>query len=165
MKRLTLVRHAKSDPGSPGQADWDRTLNRRGETDAPEMARRLKGLKLKPDLLISSPAVRALSTAKYFARGLGVGATHFKSDERLYLADPKTILKVIRELGGTVDHLMIVGHNPGITECADELSAEREIDSMPTCAVVTALFDLESWQEIDWESGTEVELDYPKRIS
>jgi phosphohistidine phosphatase len=78
------------------------------------------------------------------------------------LADPKAILKVIRECGGTIPHLMIVGHNPGIAECADKLSAEREIDSMPTCAVVTALFDINTWQELDWKSGTEVEFDYPR---
>lgn len=162
MKRLTLVRHAKSDPGSPGQDDWDRTLNLRGEMDAPGMARRLKERRLKPDLLVTSPAIRALSTARYFARGLHLDAAHLKTDERLYLADPKTILKVVRELGGSADHLMVVGHNPGITECADKLSAERDIESMPTCAVVTALYDIEAWEELDWKSGTEVELDYPK---
>jgi phosphohistidine phosphatase len=63
MRRLTLVRHAKSDWSLPGQQDWDRALNRRGQRDAPEMARRLRGRRLKPDLVLTSPAVRAVTTA------------------------------------------------------------------------------------------------------
>ena len=94
MRRLTLVRHAKSDTSLPGQQDWDRVLDRRGQHDAPEMARRLRARKLKPDLILSSPAVRALSTASIMARELKVPAERIAQDERLYLADPKRILEV-----------------------------------------------------------------------
>ena len=76
VKRLTLVRHAKSDWSLAGQADWDRPLNKRGQRDAPEMARRLRSRRHKPDLILSSPAVRALTTATVMARELKVPAAH-----------------------------------------------------------------------------------------
>ena len=92
-RRLTLVRHAKSDWSLPGQQDWDRVLNKRGQQDAPEMARRLRSRKLKPDLMLSSPAVRALTTASVMARELRVPAERIAADERLYLADPAAIVQ------------------------------------------------------------------------
>ena len=72
--RLTLVRHAKTEPAAPGQEDWDRVLEPRGQRDAPEMARRLKQIAPKPDRILSSPAVRAITTATIMARELGVAA-------------------------------------------------------------------------------------------
>ena len=162
MKRLTLLRHAKTEPGHSGQDDWDRQLEPRGQKDAPEMARRLRERKLKPDRIITSPAVRALATAHIFARELHLPAARLAQDERLYLASPKTLREVIRELGGTDSHLMIVGHNPGLTEFADRVSAERDIDNMPTCAIYTLEFDLAQWSELEWDSGVNAELDYPK---
>jgi phosphohistidine phosphatase len=165
MHRLTLVRHAKSDMGLSGQQDWDRVLNRRGQQDAPEMARRLRSRKLKPDLILSSPAVRALSTASIMARELKVPADRIAQDERLYLADPKRILEVIRELGGDARHVMVFGHNPGITDCANRLSAGEHIDALPTCGVFTACFAVTDWSQLDWASGLEAEFDYPRNLA
>jgi phosphohistidine phosphatase len=165
MKRLTLVRHAKSDWSLPGQNDWDRPLNKRGQRDAPEMARRLRSRRLKPDLILSSPAVRALSTATIMAHELKVPAGIVRQDERLYLAAPADMLAVIRELGGEAAHLMVFGHNPGITELANRLSAGDRIDNMPTCAFFTALFDVESWDALDWHTGQDAEFDYPKNLA
>ena len=164
MRRLTLVRHAKSDMGLPGQQDWDRVLNRRGQQDAPEMARRLRGRKFKPDLILTSPAVRALSTASIMARELKVPAERIAQDERLYLADAKVIFEVMRELGGDARHVMLFGHNPGITDCANKLSTGERIDNMPTCAVFTACFGIDNWSQLDWESGLEAEFDYPRNL-
>jgi len=162
MKRLTLVRHAKSDWSLPGQNDWDRPLNKRGQRDAPEMARRLRSRRLKPDLVLSSPAVRALTTAAVMARELKVPAANVIQDERLYLAAPADLLEVIRELGGEAKHLMVFGHNPGMTDCANRLSAGDHIDNLPTCGVFTAQFDIAAWSELDWNSGQAAEFDYPK---
>jgi len=162
MKRLTLLRHAKTETAHSGQDDWDRELEPRGQKDAPEMARRLRERKLKPDRIITSPATRALATANIFARELHLSASKLEQDERLYLAAPKVLLEVIRELGGTDKHLMIVGHNPGLTEFADRVSAERDIDNMPTCAIYTLEFDLDNWGQLEWNSGVNAELDYPK---
>lgn len=164
MRRLTLVRHAKSDWSLPGQPDWDRPINRRGQRDAPEMARRLRARKLKPELILTSPAVRALTTASIMARDLKVPAARVRQDERLYLAGPVEMLAVIRELGGTSRHLMVFGHNPGITDFANRLSAGDQIDNMPTCAIFTAEFDVADWADLDWQSGREAEFDYPKNV-
>ena len=164
-RRLTLVRHAKSDWSLPDQQDWDRVLNKRGQQDAPEMARRLRSRRLKPDLILASPAVRALTTASIMARELKVPAERIAADERLYLADPLAIVQVVRELGGDTAHLMVFGHNPGITECANRLSAGEHIDNMPTCAVFTACFRLADWSQLDWESGLEAEFDYPRNLA
>jgi phosphohistidine phosphatase len=162
MRRLTLVRHAKADTPLSGQQDWDRVLDRRGQHDAPEMARRLRSRKLKPDLILSSPAVRALSTASIMARELKVPADRIAQDERLYLADPKRILEVVHELGGDAKHVMVFAHNPGITDCANRLSAGDHIDTLPTCGVFTACFALDDWSQLAWESGIEAEFDYPR---
>ena len=165
MKRLTLVRHSKSDWSLPGQQDWDRALNKRGQRDAPEMARRLRARKLKPDLILSSPAVRALATATIMARELKVAAGIVRQDERLYLAGPADMLTVIRELGGSARHLMVFGHNPGITDFANRLSAGDRIDNMPTSAVFTATFAIQDWSELDWGSGQDAQFDYPKNLA
>ena len=154
-RTLVVVRHAKSDWSLPGQPDWDRPINRRGQRDAPEMARRLRARKLKPDLVLTSPAVRALTTASIMARDLKVPAARVRQDERLYLAGPVEMLAVIRELGG---------HNPGITDFANRLSAGDQIDNMPTCAIFTAEFDVADWADLDWQSGREAEFDYPKNV-
>jgi phosphohistidine phosphatase len=162
MLRLTLLRHAKTEPVHPGQEDWDRVLEARGQKDAPEMARRLRDRKLKPDKIIASPAVRALTTATIVAREIGVSEGRLSRDERLYLAAPKMLLQVIQQLGGDARHLMIVGHNPGLTEFADRISAERDVDNLPTCAVYTLEFDIARWSELEWNSGVNAELDHPK---
>jgi phosphohistidine phosphatase len=163
LKRLTLVRHAKSDWSIADQADWDRPLNPRGQRDAPEMGRRLREQRLKPELVLTSPAARALATATIVARQLRFPADKLQPDERLYLASPQDFLKVIREHGAKARHIMVFGHNPGITEFADRLSADRRIDHMPTAAVVTMQVNLRDWTSLDWGQGLEVEFDYPKR--
>jgi phosphohistidine phosphatase len=163
MLRLTLVRHAKTEPAHPGQEDWDRVLEARGQRDAPEMGRRMRQQQLKPDRVLSSPAVRAITTATIMTRELGVAASKVVQDERLYLAGPKDMLRVVQELGGNTGHLMVVGHNPGITEFADRLSSERSIDNMPTGAVYTLEFDIGTWAELGWASGVNAEFEYPKK--
>ncbi len=161
--RLTLVRHAKTEPARADQEDWDRVLEPRGQRDAPEMARRLKQYEPRPDRVLSSPAVRAVTTATIMVRELGVSAQKVQQDERLYLASPKDMLAVIHELGGRARHLMVVGHNPGITEFADRISSERSVDNLPTGAIYTLQFEIKEWSELEWSSGIDAELDYPKR--
>ena len=86
-------------------------------------------------------------------------------DEELYLASPKQMLSVILAQDNATRHLVLVGHNPGISELADELSQERRIEGMPTASVVTMEFDIDSWQELLPASGTNVEFDYPQRAT
>lgn len=161
MRRLTLLRHAKTEAQHSGQKDWDRDLEPRGLLDARAMARRLRERKLEPDLVIASPARRALATAQIFARKLHLPASKLLQDERLYLASPKVIRELICEQGGNAQHLMLVGHNPGLTEFADQISADRSVANMPSCAIYTLELDIEDWSELEWHSGVNAELDYP----
>lgn len=161
MLRLTLLRHARAEPQYAGQEDWDRALEARGQRDAAEMARRLQERHLKPQRILTSPALRAISTAAIMARTLRVPAGHVLSDERLYLASARVLLTVIQELGGTAGHLMVVGHNPGISEFGDQIGAERRLDNMPTCALYTLQFDIGDWNELVWASGVATEFDHP----
>jgi phosphohistidine phosphatase len=160
---LTLLRHAKTEPARAEQEDWHRELQPRGRRDARDMGRRLHARDLKPALLVTSPAVRALETAKIVARELKIAQGKIRQDERLYLASAKVLLQVVQEQGQGAAHLMIVGHNPGITEFADRLSSERTLDNMPTCAAYTLEFDIASWSELAWGAGTDAEFDYPGR--
>jgi phosphohistidine phosphatase len=164
MKRLTLVRHAQADSAHSGQADFERLLTRRGMEDAAEMARRLKARKLQVDYILSSTAPRAFATAELFARGLKM-QTAIEKDDRLYTAGPNEFLTVLHELNSSHTHILITAHNPGVTEFADKLSSERRIDAMPTCAVTTMQFDITSWSDLRWGTGTDVDLDYPARQS
>ena len=165
MKRLIVVRHAKSDWSLPDQDDWDRPLNPRGQRDAPEMARRLRKRRVRPDLILTSPAVRALTPATILARELKVESSLLRPEERLYLAGPQDLLAVIRELGGSSQQLMVVAHNPGITEFANRLSAGDTIDNMPTCAIFTARFAIADWTDLEWGSGKNAAFDYPRRVA
>lgn len=159
--RLTLLRHAKTEPGRVGQDDWDRQLEPQGKRDAAQMAQRFKETYSVPSLIVTSPAVRARTTAQLFAKELRIPDNTIVSDERLYLASPKVMLQVVRELGGNVEHVLIVGHNPGITEFGDQLSCERSLDNMPTCSWYTMEVALPDWSALEWGYGMNAELVYP----
>lgn len=161
MKRLTLLRHAQADNPVSDQQDWDRPLTKRGERDAGEMARRMKALRQRPVLILSSPAIRARQTAEAFSKCFHNAQLQLVDD--LYLAEPKQLLTAIHELGGSAAHLLVVAHNPGIAEFADQLSQDRRVDGMPTGATVTAEFDLENWQDLRPGTGINVEFDCPQR--
>lgn len=164
MKRLTLIRHAKAEPALAGQEDWERALEASGVKDAQEMGRRLKTRGLKPHLLLTSPAARALATAKHIGQVL-CPKLEIVQKERLYLAQPKLFFSVLHEADAAAEHIIVVGHNPGISEFADALSSERRIDNMPTAAIVTMEVDVSSWDELDVAMGVDVEFDWPSRMA
>lgn len=162
MKRLTLVRHAQADPELPGQSDWERPLTRRGQNDAAEMARRLKARKLKPDLILCSSAKRTRETADAFIKLFGLRSNQVIHQSELYLADSKHLLESIR--GSTdANHVMVIAHNPGITECAQWIAQDYEIDGMTTCAIFTVEMDIKNWDELSAATGINADLDYPQR--
>ena len=146
MKTLILVRHAKSSWAEPGLADRDRVLNDRGRRNAPEMGKRLAKYPLKPDVILSSPAVRALTTAELMAEELDYKRADIHVDDRLYAAEADRLVEVVRELGDGPKRVMVVGHNPEMTELAQRLSGT--IDHMPTCAVAVFTFDIASWRDL-----------------
>ena len=160
MRTLLLVRHAKSSRDDPSLADKERPLNDRGKSDAPKMAKRLAKRDLKPDLILSSPAVRALTTAELMAEKLDYKAKAIVVDDRLYASASATLLKVIRELGDKPKCVMLVGHNPELAELAHRFS--DSVTDMPTCAVAEFVFDMKSWSGLGQEEPAKVKLQTPK---
>jgi phosphohistidine phosphatase len=161
MKTLFLVRHAKSSRDDPTLADKDRPLNDRGKRDAPKMGKRLAKRRVKPDLILSSPAARALKTAEIIAKKLDYKRKNILVDDRLYAVEAGELLDVIRKLGDEVERVMLIGHNPELTELAHRLSSK--ITHMPTCAVAEFTFDAKSWSRIGKDKPAQVALDYPKQ--
>lgn len=163
MKRtLLLVRHAKSSWASPLQSDFERPLNERGLRNAPEMGKRLKAAGLVPDLIISSSALRTRQTATLLAEELGYDAEKIQWEEKLYHASPATIEDVIF---GAPDHaaiIMIVTHNPGITDLVNQLSPRFATGNMPTCGVVGATFEAAGWSQYPQAKRNVFLFDYPK---
>lgn len=145
MKRLTLMRHASAQWKDPQMSDFDRPLNRRGQSEAEAMGRRLMELQLVPARLLASTARRAAQTAEIAARELGVGARHMRTEESLYLAPAEDILRIVQSTGPRIPHLMIVGHNPGISEIAQLLAPNAGIGDLDTAAACSFTFDTHRW--------------------
>jgi phosphohistidine phosphatase len=148
LKRLTLMRHANALWKDPQIADFDRPLNRRGNSEAEAMSRRLMELQLIPTMVLTSSALRAQQTADIVARELGVSLRNMRSEEALYLAAADDILRVVQTTGPRIPHLMIVGHNPGISEVANLLAPSRRIDDLATAAVCSLTFDTRNWSQV-----------------
>jgi len=161
MKTLFLVRHAKSSRDAPDLPDRDRPLNDRGLHEAPEMGRRLAVRKVKPDLILSSPALRALTTAQLVAAEVGYATQDIVADERLYACSAESLLSVVRELDNKLRSVMVFGHNPEMSQLVSGLSDDN-LD-MPTCAVAEFLYDSESWGDIGAIAATRLTLDTPKK--
>jgi phosphohistidine phosphatase len=161
LKILILVRHAKSSWKDASLADRDRPLNKRGKRDAPEMGRRLAARGAEPDLIVSSPAARALATARIIAEAVGYPVDAIREDERLYLASPAELLEAIRDLDDGYDRVFLFGHNPGLTELVNELS-EPAVDNVPTCGLVELRLAAERWADVSPDTVRRVSFDTPK---
>jgi phosphohistidine phosphatase len=161
LKTLFLVRHAKSSWDEPDLPDVERPLNDRGRRAARKMGRRLARRDANPDLVLSSPAIRSLKTARIMARRLGYPRRKILLSPRLYACSANELLHTVRTLDDRFDAVMMVGHSPEMTLFAQRLGAS--IAHMPTCAVARFTFDLTSWAQVDRLASTKTEFDYPKR--
>lgn len=164
---LYLVRHAKSDWAYEGLADIDRPLNERGYRDAPVMAARVAKLGHEPDQIVTSPAVRALTTALIFARQFEHDAGEVTLEPRLYEASPTAFMHVIGEQLDAVKKLMVFAHNPALTDVASDLSGVA-FSNVPTTGVVCVRFDCPepaSWAEALRKPGKLEFFEYPKKSS
>jgi phosphohistidine phosphatase len=162
MKTLILIRHAKSSWGDISVPDQERPLAGRGKRDAPEMGQRLARRGVKPDLILSSPALRARSTAEAIAEELDYKLKDLVIDDRLYGGGADELLEVIGELDDKVKSAILFGHNPGLTELAHRIC--NEIADLPTCAVAEFRLDAKSWPGIGQARLAKVELDYPRKL-
>lgn len=162
MKTLYLIRHAKSDWSDPAQSDFNRPLNHRGEKNAPFMGKRLAHASVIPDLIVSSPALRARLTAMAIADQVGYNTDTIRYEESLYLADAETIEQIIRTLPDSVQTVFLVGHNPGLTLFAEAVSA-HEVDNIPTCGIFAVTQESETWKSVRKGSMRFASFDYPKK--
>ena len=158
MRQLILTRHAKSDWGDPGLADHDRPLNGRGRRDAPRMARQLaaSGNGIAIQRIVSSTALRARTTAAAFGKALEL---EVELDHELYLASEHTLLQ--KAVEAEAANVMLVAHNPGITELAWRLS-DGGIRHMPTCAVARFVWRTDDWNEAAARPADEWSLETPR---
>jgi len=165
MKTLIVVRHAKSSWDEPGLSDFNRPLNERGQRDAPRMAKRLKEKDITIDAVISSPAVRALTTCNIFVGILGFPANQVQTTRDLYHAGDEMILSVVRSLKDSSkknEVAMLFGHNPGLTDFVNNL-LEEDIDNIPTTGIVCCKLKIGQWSETRWGCGEREFFDYPKK--
>lgn len=146
MKTLLILRHAKSSWNNARLADHDRPLNGRGRRDAPRMGRLLREEDLVPDLIITSSAERALSTAELVASSCGYEEALLVTRD-LYHGAPEDYLDVLRDQGGEARMILVVGHNPGLEALVDVLTDEDEV--MPTAALAQVSLSIHAWRELD----------------
>ena len=162
MKKLTLIRHAKSSWKDPELADFDRPLNKRGKRDLPHMADRVHHFELKPDLVLSSGAKRAITTAKAVVARLELDTEQLQVIPELYEACSETLQLILQNLPEEITHVMLVGHNPGLEMLAYHLT-QSFTAKLPTAAVLSMHLSITQWEELAEGCATEVLFDYPKQ--
>jgi len=161
MKKLTLVRHAKSDWHSGAATDFDRPLNERGKKAAPLIGKRLAGRGCAPELMISSPAKRARQTAKRIAKQIGYIAA-ISYHEELYDASLETLIEFVRNLPDRHEEIVLFGHNPGLSELGAWFTDEAP-DWLPTCGVLELELAIDDWADVDQSCAHLLMYDYPKK--
>jgi phosphohistidine phosphatase len=162
MKTLLILRHAKSSWNNAQLTDYERPLNGRGKQDAPRMGKLLREQDLVPDLIITSSAERALATAEAAALASGY-EQEIQATRSFYHADPEAYLDALRRLDDSLERVMVVGHNPGMEELAEELTGSWE--QMPTAALAQVSLPINHWRELeDGTTGELVNLWRPKEL-
>lgn len=162
MKILTLVRHAKSSWSDTNLGDRQRPLNKRGKNDAPVMGKRITDHGIRPSLIICSPAKRAWSTAKMIAREISYPIEFLQRENDLYLASLDDFLDVLVAQDNEFNSIMVVGHNPGMTDFANFLSPGLT-HNLPTAGVVSVQIDQDHWNLYERPETKLLVHDYPKK--
>jgi len=162
MKKLFLLRHAKSSWEDSTLSDIERPLNKRGKRDAPFMAKLIRQKEILVDAIYSSHAIRALKTAEIFSKELNIKKENFIVEEKIYEAGIKELCNLVNDIPDEYFSVMIVGHNPGLTSFANFLG-NKYIDNIPTCGIVGFEFRLKKWEEIERGSGEIFLFEYPKK--
>ena len=161
MKQLFLLRHAKSSWSQPQLDDFERPLNDRGHRDAPVMGKVMKKMNIIPDLIISSPALRAAFTARIVAESIGFPEENLCYENRVYEASSSALLETITGVNDIIKILLLVGHNPGLTDTINYLSPTK-IENLRTCGLYGMKLNIINWHDISEECGTLLIHDFPK---
>ena len=160
MKTIYLVRHAKA--GSAHSGDFDRSLNEAGLKAAHFMAELLEEKSVVPDLVIASPAIRALTTAEIFCDILGYPKEQIEKRIEIYEGGAGRLLKIVQQIPDNCSTAMLFGHNPTMTAFSNLLSGGG-IDSLATCGIARIDLDIKTWSDADADTGKLVWYDYPKK--
>ncbi len=162
MKTLVLMRHARSGALMTAGDDTDRPLTERGRVDALAMARGLAARGLRPDLIVSSPALRARTTAELCAREFALNGQTVQIESGLYNASVDDYLGVFKAFPDEAETVLVVAHNPTITECATRL-ALRRVSEMSAGSVVAVGFETARWRDLTKGQPTVLFVDQPAR--
>lgn len=162
MKTVYFIRHAKSSWSDLSLMDSERPLNKRGLRDAPFMAKLFVAKEHHPDIIYSSPAVRAYTTAKYFVQALAKTEEDIQQDSRLYLGDEDYIISKIQETSDEANTICFFGHNPTTTHMANIFN-EDYIPNVPTAAIVKIQADVVHWKDFGTDTASFVTMHYPKQ--
>lgn len=144
-RQLVLVRHTKSSWKELGLTDFDRPLKKDRKEDATQMGKHLNSLNLKPDVIISSPAVRTRQTADLLCQNLPFRSSEIVFDKRIYESSAEEVLQVIRETADEVRTLVVVGHNPSLTHLVNML-VPNSIEELPTTGVAWLEIECHNWE-------------------
>jgi phosphohistidine phosphatase len=160
-RRLTLLRHGQAHAEDSRAEDFERTLTRRGIAEAKEMGSRIVQRRLIPDLILVSPAERAWSTASLVAAACELDGNKIRCARELYLATPETIWRLVMASDAATLHLMICGHNPGLSQIASRLGPKPRTLELPTAGLATAVWSAPGWAGLQPETAGSSELDDP----
>jgi len=164
LKILTIVRHAKSSWKNASLSDKKRPLNRRGDRDAPLMGERIHEHGIRPSLIVSSPATRAWTTAKIIATAINYPREFLQKEDTLYLASLHEILDIVVAQDSGFNNLMLVGHNPGMTDFVNFL-VPGLTNNLPTAGVVSVQIDRDDWSLYERPATELLVHDWPKKVS
>jgi phosphohistidine phosphatase len=162
MKTIYIIRHAKSSWDNPSLSDFDRPLNPRGLKTAPMMGTYLSQKGINPDIILSSPALRAAETA-HLLKNAASWQAEISFDERIYEASPQTLHHIVKELDGKIPSVLIIGHNPGIESFIRLLT--NRVEAMPTCSFAHIVCRENLWSDVRPGDCDLVEIIRPKEIA
>lgn len=163
MKTLYILRHAKSDWSVPGQDDTDRPIREKGIKRTGLIIKYMISRNEKPDLIMSSHALRAVETSKLIARGMNYPVKNILVNPRIYYWNEEQLGNVFYELDEELSSLLIVGHNPAFTNFAN-LYLQKPIEYLPTSGLVCVKFNIEKWQDLDRTKVTDSFAVFPKML-
>lgn len=161
VRRLTIVRHAHAEAQGREIEDFERRLDKRGRREAHAIAARARELGFVPDHLISSPADRAIETARELAKALDFPLHRIRHDDRAYLAEREQLVAILRAAPPAAEHVLLVGHNPGLSRLAAWVADDTTFGELPTAALVSLRGELERWHDLYAGALTRVAFETP----
>jgi phosphohistidine phosphatase len=162
LRRLTLLRHGKAEAVDAYPEDYERPLTHRGGIEAQEMGSRLVKRNLIPDLILVSPAERAWATAEIIAAACELDAKQVQCARELYLATPERTWQLLAHRAASLNHILICGHNPGLSLIASRFGPKPERRELPTAGIATAVWLHGEWATLQPETADSCEMNDPE---